>query len=131
MAAPSAPSRRTMYGLMAGTQFANYVTRSGASSLIQILCKDLRFFTDDQKALLLAAHTPGYSLTQIPAGMLTGRWGAKFLLFLNLFGSGCALLLAPTIAQAGAQRGVAWPLAVTFSAMGLFHGPMIPCQVRP
>ena len=74
--------------------------------------------------MLLAAHTPGYLLTQVPSGMWTQWLGPKRLLTLNTAGAGLLLMLVPLAARLGGARGFATALA----AMALFHGPMVPCQ---
>jgi MFS family permease len=121
-----APSSAAMYGLLAGNQFSNYIVRHGLPSIVQVATKQLGL-TDGQKAMLLAAHTPGYLLTQVPAGLLTERVGARRLLTLNTAGAALMLSLAPIAVRVG---GGARALALCFSGMALFHGPFIPCQAE-
>lgn len=70
----------------------------------QVASKELQL-SDAAKAMLLSAHTPGYLLTQVPAGMLTQRLGAKRLLTLNTGGAAILLMLVPVAAARGGARG--------------------------
>eukprot|EP01052_Picozoa_sp_SAG31_P027534 SAG31_NODE_2584_length_5434_cov_3.784067_4_plen_447_part_00 len=121
----STSSRYAMYGLLAGNQFANYFVRNSLSALVQVASKQLGM-SDSEKAVLLAAHTPGYLLTQLPAGMLTQNWGAKRLLLINTTGAGLTLLAIPAAAKLGGPRA----LAAAIALMALFHGPFMPAQTE-
>ena len=82
----SGPSAMAMYALLATQPLTNWVIRGAIAPLMQFIVADLKF-TLAQKALLLGAFYPGYLVTQIPAGFLIQRYGAKVSLTVNMVGT--------------------------------------------
>jgi fucose permease len=51
--------------------------------------------------LLMSAFYPGYLITQIPAGALAQKYGAKLMLLLNLLGTAACFGCLPFAFRAG------------------------------
>ena len=94
-------ARCTMYGLLAAFEMTNYVTRLAIPYIVTFMVRDFSF-SEQQRALLLNSFTPGYILTQIPAGWAIQRWGAKPVVSVNSLGIEAIMLSLPTVA---ARRG--------------------------
>ena len=112
--------RPLMYLLISGGWCSNYLIRNSLPSLLPFVAK-AQGFSDAQLATLLGAFYPGYLLTQIPAGILATRVGAKIVLTSNMAATAILTLAMPAIAR----RGVV-PLATLLSTMGLFQGSLVP-----
>ena len=123
--APSGTARPVMYAMIGACQMANYVVRQSLPSLIPLIAKSAGFGTSEV-ALLLASFFPGYLLTQVPAGVLAQKFGAKPLLTVNLAGTAALMLLLPAAARV--QRGGAYVLATLFTVLGLIQGSLVPCS---
>jgi hypothetical protein len=95
-------SRCVMYGLISGFEMANYVTRLALGPLVAFIVRD-GLFTEAQRALMLNSFTPGYVLTQIPAGWLIQRVGCKPVILMNSVGIVSIMLLLPLAARRGAS----------------------------
>jgi MFS family permease len=66
---------------------------------------------------------PGYLVTQIPAGYLIQRFGAKVLLTVNMIGTAMCTMVLPLTLSGSAPISLTW-LALTIS--GMFQGSLIP-----
>ena len=96
-------ARCTMYGLLAAFEMTNYVTRLAIPYIVTFMVRDFSF-SEQQRALLLNSFTPGYILTQIPAGWAIQRWGAKPVVSVNSLGIVAIMLSLPTVAARGGAR---------------------------
>ena len=70
--------------------------------------------------MLLGAFYPGYLLTQLPAGILIQKVGAKLTLTVNMIGTAMSALLVPRMLSASTN-----PLrkaAIVLTIMGMFQG---------
>lgn len=56
-------------------------------------------WTQNQQSMLLGAFFYGYVITQIPAGFLSERYGAKWIYGVSLFFTGLLALLTPFAAR--------------------------------
>lgn len=56
------------------------------------------------KALILSSFFWGYVVTQVPAGQIAQRWGAKFLLFWSMLLCSILTLLTPLCASVGGWK---------------------------
>lgn len=84
----------------------------------------VKFDWDDQvKSQLLSAFFYGYIITQIPAGILATRYGAKWIFGTSLLISGVLSLLGPMAAK------IDWRLFMaTRIGQGLAEGVVFPCM---
>ena len=115
-------NRPLMYGLLATQPLTNWVIRGGLPSLIQFIVTEYGF-ADAQKVALLGAFYPGYLLTQLPAGMLIQKIGAKVTLTGNMLGTAACAALVPLALRTGAPITAA---SVMMTIMGMFQGSLIP-----
>ena len=96
-------ARCTMYGLLSAFEMTNYVTRLAIPYIVTFMVRDFSF-SEQQRALLLNSFTPGYILTQIPAGWAIQRWGTKPVVSVNSLGIVAIMLSLPTVAARGGAR---------------------------
>eukprot|EP01051_Picozoa_sp_SAG22_P012081 SAG22_NODE_1225_length_5115_cov_1.965510_7_plen_387_part_00 len=94
-----------MYLLIAAFEMANYVTRLAVPYLVPFIVREFAF-SEPQRALLLNSFTPGYVLTQIPAGWAIQRWGTKRVISCNCVGIVAVMLALPVAARNGGARAV-------------------------
>ena len=140
--------RPLMYLLISGGWCSNYLIRNSLPSLLPFVARAQvtttlsrthslshthslslalsravfpQGFSDAQLATLLGAFYPGYLLTQIPAGILATRVGAKIVLTSNMAATAVLTLAMPALARRGAL-----PLAALLGTMGLFQGSLVP-----
>ncbi|CAF0912444.1 unnamed protein product [Adineta ricciae] len=79
-------------------------------------------WSKDTQGLILGAYFWGYIITQIPAGYLANRFGARFIFSAAIFVSSSATLLVPISAR------VDWIIfAVLQIIIGVAHGTIWPC----
>eukprot|EP01045_Picozoa_sp_COSAG04_P022016 COSAG04_NODE_2430_length_4143_cov_4.576980_1_plen_294_part_10 len=71
--------------------------------------------------------TRGYLLTQLPAGWLAQRFGAKLVLTLNMAGTAVLFSLLPSAVRAGGAASTL-PVAGLLTTMGLCQGGLIPAE---
>jgi hypothetical protein len=111
-----------MYALIGGQHLSNYLARFALPYIVPRMVQEFGF-TDQQRASILAAFTPGYIMTQIPAAPVCRSMGAKRVLSLNNIGLLAALLSLPTAARVSSS-------AVWFciAVMGVMQGPFIVAQ---
>ena len=69
----------------------------------------------------------GYLLTQLPAGWLAQRFGAKLVLTLNMAGTAVLFSLLPSAVRAGGAASTL-PVAGLLTTMGLCQGGLIPAE---
>ena len=111
-----------MYVLIAGFEICNYLTRLAVPFLIPFIVRDFRF-SETQRALLLNSFTPGYVLTQIPAGWLVQRFGTKAIMTTNCLGISAVMLALPVAAYSGGSLAVSACLV----AFGVLQSSFAPC----
>lgn len=93
--------RCAMYALISCFEMTNYLTRLAVPYLVAFIVRDQRF-SEAQRAMLLNSFTPGYVLTQIPAGWGIQRWGCKPVIAANGCGIVAVMLSLPLAARHGA-----------------------------
>ena len=120
--ATTRPQRFLMYGLIGGQHLVNLLVRFALPFFVPFLVQEFGI-TDAQRAAVLAAFTPGYVLTQIPAAGLIARVGAKKVLVANNLGLPLLLLALPTAASISATA-----LWTCVTAIGALQGPFIAAQ---
>ncbi|XP_054157771.1 putative inorganic phosphate cotransporter [Oppia nitens] len=81
-------------------------------------------WTDTQQTIILTAFYFGYILTQIPAGILVDRTGAKWILGLSLLISGILSIIIPITVTTNNSSIV--PIVVLRMAQGLVQGSILP-----
>ncbi|XP_039292778.1 putative inorganic phosphate cotransporter isoform X3 [Nilaparvata lugens] len=85
--------------------------------------KDGQFIWDTtQQGFLLSSFFYGYVITQIPFGILSKKYGAKYFLGVGMLINSVFGLLVPV----SANMGFMWLVAVRF-IQGLGEGPIVPC----
>ncbi|RZF32931.1 hypothetical protein LSTR_LSTR014108 [Laodelphax striatellus] len=85
--------------------------------------KDGQFVWDTtQQGFLLSSFFYGYVITQIPFGILSKKYGAKYFLGVGMLINSVFGLLVPL----SANMGFIWLVAVRF-IQGLGEGPIVPC----
>ena len=92
--------------------------------MIEFIVRDMGF-TDFQKAQLLGAFFPIYSISIIPAAAVAKIVGGKATLNVSLFGQALCLMLLPVAARAGGQRAV-YLMCACMGGLGVLQGPLIP-----
>lgn len=120
--ATSRSTRFLMYGLIGGQHLVNLLVRFALPFLVPFMVQEFGI-TDAQRAAVLAAFTPGYVITQIPAAGVIARVGAKPVLVANNLGLPLLLLALPSAAAISANA--LW-LCVTL--IGALQGPFIAAQ---
>ncbi|CAF1030732.1 unnamed protein product [Adineta ricciae] len=81
-------------------------------------------WSKNTQGILLSAYFGGYILTQIPAGYIAGRYGARILFSGAIFTSSLITVFMP------AAAGTHWFLFSVFQIfVGLAHGTIWPCMV--
>lgn len=78
---------------------------------------------DHQQALILGAFFYGYIIMQIPAGVISEKFGAKWIFGFNILISAILSLLGPLAARSGFI-----PFFLTRFGQGLAEGVTIPCM---
>ena len=119
------PSRSVLFSLLALVIVNTKMIRSSLSPLVPFIARDIGY-SSIQQASLLGAFFPGYLLTQLPAGWLAQRFGAKLVLSLNMFGTAALFSLLPTVARS--STGSTLPVAGLLTTMGLCQGGLIPAE---
>ena len=112
LALTSRPQRLFVYGLIGGQHLVNLLVRYTIPFFVPFLVNEFAF-TDAQRAAVLAAFTPGYMCTQIPAAGLIERVGAKAVLVANNLGLPLLLLALPAAASLSP-----WALWINIALMG-------------
>ena len=108
--------------MLAAQPLTNWVIRGAIAPLMQFIVADLKF-NASQKAVLLGAFYPGYLATQIPAGFLIQRFGAKLILTANMLGTSlCTLALPFTLCCTAPITATSIMLMLS----GMFQGSLIP-----
>ena len=120
--ATSRRQRFFVYGLIGGQHLVNLLVRFALPFFVPFLVQEFGI-SDAERAAVLAAFTPGYVCTQIPAAPIISRWGAKPVLVANNLGLPLLLLALPTAARISSRA--LW-LAVTL--IGALQGPFIAAQ---
>ena len=111
--------------MLCGHSMVNYIPRRAFKLLIELIAKQ-HALSEGARAMLMSAWTPGYLLTQIPAGWVLSRFSAKHFVTLQVLASSALLLLLPA---AAAMKGVrVGAISVVLFALGLVHGPLLPVQ---
>ena len=104
---------RATVGLVALSQVVHFLTFSGVPLLLPLIRQDLGI-TFAQAGVLSVAMTTSYALSQIPAGYVCDRYGAKRLFFAGLMGwSLLALTLSAVVSY--------WIAALALFAAGAFR----------
>ena len=103
---------------------ACHCVRRGLPLMIEFIVRDMGF-TDFQKAQLLGAFFPIYSISIIPAAAVAKIVGGKATLNVSLFGQALCLMLLPVVARAGGQRAV-YLMCACMGGLGVLQGPLIP-----
>eukprot|EP01052_Picozoa_sp_SAG31_P018647 SAG31_NODE_1329_length_8753_cov_4.101225_6_plen_311_part_00 len=93
--------RCVMYVLISCFEMTNYLTRLAVPYLVAFIVRDMSF-SETQRAMLLNSFTPGYVITQIPAGMCVQRWGCKPVIAANGLGIVAVMAALPLAAKRGA-----------------------------
>eukprot|EP01052_Picozoa_sp_SAG31_P022997 SAG31_NODE_1861_length_7044_cov_169.866379_6_plen_359_part_00 len=118
--------RFLMPALMALQPTTNWVIRVAINSLIPYICAE-QGFSENQRAMLLAAFYPGYVGGHIPGGYMVQVLGGKITLALNMWGSAAVCALVPVAAWAAPTRQTRLRcLMGLLFALGLCQGPLIP-----
>jgi predicted MFS family arabinose efflux permease len=120
----SRSERFTMYSLIAGQHLVNLLIRFALPFIVPSMVAELGI-SERQRAQLLAAFTPGYILTQVPAAAVVERLGAKVVLGLNNLGLALALLALPSAARLDLGFRGLW---ACIAAIGVLQGPFIVAQ---
>jgi sugar phosphate permease len=116
--------RFVMPALLSFQPTTNWIIRNAINTLIPFICRE-QGFSEDQRAMLLAAFYPGYVGAHIPGGILVQRWGGKAMLTINMYGSALVCALLPLAVRVKpALRAPA--LAALLAALGVMQGPLIP-----
>lgn len=110
------------YGLIGGQHLINLLVRFALPFFVPFMVREFGI-TDAQRAAVLAAFTPGYVLTQIPAASVIARVGAKPVLVANNLGLPLLLLALPSAAAVSANA-----LWFCVTAIGALQGPFIAAQ---
>lgn len=118
------PSRGVLFSLLALVIVNTKMIRSSLPPLVPFIAKDIGY-SSIQQASLLGAFFPGYLLTQLPAGWLAQRFGAKLVLSLNMFGTAVLYSLLPTAARSSSGT---LPVVGLLTTMGLCQGGLIPAE---
>lgn len=79
-------------------------------------------WSESTQGLLLSAFYYGYALTQVPGGMLSERYGGKWVLGVGLLSTAIFTLLTPVVVKAG---GAVW-LFILRLLQGMGEGPTMP-----
>ncbi len=118
------PSRGVLFALLALVIVNTKMIRSSLPPLVPFISRDIGY-SSMQQASLLGAFFPGYLLTQLPAGWLAQRFGAKLVLSLNMFGTAVLYSLLPAAARSSTGT---LPVAGLLTTMGLCQGGLIPAE---
>ena len=127
---PAAPQaqpeqhRFVMPALLSFQPTTNWIIRNAINTLIPFICRE-QGFSEDQRAMLLAAFYPGYVGAHIPGGILVQHLGGKVMLSANMIGSALICALLPLAARVKLSlRAPAF--AALLAALGVMQGPLIP-----
>lgn len=112
----------TLYSMVGACILATKSVRATLPSLIPLIAQS-QGLASAEAALLMSAFYPGYILTQIPAGALAQKHGAKGLLLLCLLGTAACFGGLPFAFQG--RWGMLLPAAL-LTTMGLCQGSLIP-----
>ena len=119
-----AEHRFVMPALLSFQPATNWIIRNAINTLIPFICRE-QGFSEDQRAMLLAAFYPGYVGAHIPGGILVQRLGGKVVLSANMIGSALICALLPLAARVKLSlRAPAF--AALLTALGVMQGPLIP-----
>jgi ACS family D-galactonate transporter-like MFS transporter len=118
------PSRSVLFTQLALVIVNTKMIRSSLPPLVPFIASDVGY-SSIQQASLLGAFFPGYLLTQLPAGWLAQRFGAKLVLSLNMFGTAVLYSLLPMAARSSSST---LPVAGLLTTMGLCQGGLIPAE---
>ena len=116
--------RLVVWWLCAIPWLACHCVRRGLPLMIEFIVRDMGF-TEFQKAQLLGAFFPIYSISIIPAAAVAKIVGGKATLNVSLFGQALCLMLLPVAARAGGQRAV-YLMCACMGGLGVLQGPLIP-----
>jgi len=97
LAATTRRQRVFVYGLIGGQHCVNLLVRFGLPFFVPFMVQEYAL-SEAQRAACLAAFTPGYMVTQIPAAPLIRRVGPKIVLVANNLGMPLLLLALPAAA---------------------------------
>ncbi|XP_050350968.1 putative inorganic phosphate cotransporter [Nymphalis io] len=106
----------------------SYATRVSMSVTILGMTKANQYgfpvfdWSQSIKDMILSSFFWGYIILQIPAGMLTGRFGGRLLIFVSMAATGLLNLIVPFTANVGDWKAVIGCRI----AMGLFQGLLYP-----
>lgn len=65
---------------------------------------DVYNWTQEQQGIILSAFFWGYLITQIPGGILSQRYGGKYVFMLGILFSAICSLLTPCVVRFGNQH---------------------------
>jgi sugar phosphate permease len=117
--------RLLFYAMSAGAIVAMKTVRASLYTLVPILANDLGLGLP-QRALLMAAFFPGYSLSQVPGGVLVQYCGGKHVLTFALGATGVLFGLLPALIRL--PRCGPLVAAAALFAMGVAQGPYSPAM---
>jgi sugar phosphate permease len=118
--------RYVMPALMAFQPTTNWVIRVAINTLVPYICAE-QGFSEEQRAMLLAAFYPGYVGAHIPGGYMVQSFGGKLTLALNMWGSAAVCALVPlAVRLAPSKQARLSCLTGLLFALGLCQGPLIP-----
>ena len=72
---------------------------NGSANYSESIRKGEFAWTQNQQSILLGAYYYGYVITQLPAGFLSDRYGAKWIFGVSMFVTGLLSLLIPFAAR--------------------------------
>ena len=117
--------RLLFYAMSASAIVTMKTVRASLFTLVPILANNVGLSLP-QRALLMAAFFPGYSLSQVPGGVLVQYCGGKHVLTLALGATGALFGLLPALIRAANPRGPGGPtgpLRTPFRTPSTLSGP--------
>jgi hypothetical protein len=114
-----------MFGMLGLVVINTKMIRSSIPPLVPFIGRAVGY-SSLQQASLLSSFFPGYLLTQVPAGWLAQRFGAKLIVTLNMVGTAALFSALPLATRSSA--GSPMPAAALLTAMGLCQGGLIPAE---